>query len=156
MISGANDSKLDSGWGGGAFIDKHRWVFPLVPTACAYTKLDEYFRKMQKHQIEVLQTQGDFSETQEVRKVSKSKQNRERNRMEKIYEYYFRFEKFNSKLAYASSTNDFETGRSFGKRKLKEVEKLFQWGGQVIQFQKERETIWRIGEKWWRKRTKIL
>ena len=71
-------------WGEMTFNDKHHWVFPLVPTACAYTKLGEYFRKMQKHQIEVLQTQGDFSETQEVRKVSKSKQNRERNRMEKF------------------------------------------------------------------------
>ena len=68
-------------WEEMTFNDKHRWVFPLAPTACAYTKLDDYFRKMQKHQIEVLQTQGDFSETQDVRKVSKSKQNRERNRM---------------------------------------------------------------------------
>ena len=71
-------------WEAMTFNDKHHWVFPLVPTACAYTKLGEYFRKMQKHQIEVLQTRGDFSETQEVRKVSKSKQNRERNRMEKF------------------------------------------------------------------------
>ena len=71
-------------WEGMTSNDKHRWVFPLVPTACAYAKLDDYFRKMQKKQIEVLQTQGDFSETQEVRKVSKSKQNRERNRMGKF------------------------------------------------------------------------
>ena len=71
-------------WEAMTFNDKHHWVFPLVRTACAYTKLGEYFRKMQKHQMEVLQTQGDFSETQEVRKVSKSKQNRERNRMEKF------------------------------------------------------------------------
>ena len=76
-------------WEGTTFNDKHHWVFPLVPTACAYKKLDDYFRKMQKHQIEVLQTQGDFSETQEVRKVSKSKQNRERNRMENFYERNF-------------------------------------------------------------------
>ena len=68
-------------WEGATFNDKYRWVFPLVPTACAYAKSDDYFRKMQKKQIEVLQTQGDFLETQEVRKVSKSKQNRERNRM---------------------------------------------------------------------------
>ena len=50
--------------------------------------------------------------------------------------------KFNSKLAYASGTHDFETGRSFGKKgKLKEVEKLFQWEDQVIQFQKERDDL---------------
>ena len=36
---------------------------------------------MQNKQIEALQTKGDFAEDQEVRKVSKSKQNRERNRM---------------------------------------------------------------------------
>ena len=99
------------------FGDKRRCVFPLAQNACAYAKLDDYFRKMQKHQIEVLQTQGDFSETQEVRKVSKSKQNRERNRMEKFTNIISDLKKFNSKLAYASSTNDFETGRSFGKKK---------------------------------------
>ena len=64
------------------FNDKHRWVFPLVPNACAYAKLEQYFRKMQAREIEVLQTQGDFMESQEVRKVSKSKQNRLGNRME--------------------------------------------------------------------------
>ena len=56
------------------FNDKHRWVFPLAPTACAYAKLDDYFRKMQTQQIEVLQTHEDFPETQQARKVSKSKQ----------------------------------------------------------------------------------
>ena len=30
------------------YNEKHHWVFPLVPTACAYTKLNDYFRKMQK------------------------------------------------------------------------------------------------------------
>ena len=71
-------------WEGVTFNDKHHWVFPLVPNACAYAKLDDYFRKMQKNQVEVLQTQADFSEMQEVRKVSKSKQNRVRNRMGKF------------------------------------------------------------------------
>ena len=37
---------------------KHRWVFPLVPTAGAYAKQDEYFWKMQKARIIVLQVQG--------------------------------------------------------------------------------------------------
>ena len=61
-------------WEAMTFNDKHRWVFPLVPNACAYAKLERYFRKMQAREIEVLQTQGDFLESQEVRKVSKSKQ----------------------------------------------------------------------------------
>ena len=55
--------------------------FLSPPTACAYAKLDGYFWGMRRRQIEALQTQEDFSEIQEVRKVSKSNQNRERNRM---------------------------------------------------------------------------
>ena len=39
------------------YNEKHHWVFHLVPTACAYTKLNDYFRKMQKEQIEVSQVQ---------------------------------------------------------------------------------------------------
>merc|ERR1712112_198106 len=39
---------------------KHHLVIPLVPTDCAYTKLNDYFWEMQKEQIEVLQVQGDF------------------------------------------------------------------------------------------------
>ena len=42
------------------FNEKNRWVFPLVPTACAYAKLNEYFGKLQNSKIEVSQTQGDF------------------------------------------------------------------------------------------------
>ena len=38
---------------------KHHCVLHLVPTACAYAKLNDYFRKMQKGQIEVLKAQGD-------------------------------------------------------------------------------------------------
>ena len=33
-------------WGMMTFCGKHRWVFPLVPTACAYAKLNEYFGKL--------------------------------------------------------------------------------------------------------------
>ena len=68
-------------WEAMTFNDERHWVFPLVPNACAYAKLDDYFREMQNKQIEVLQTQWGFLGPQEVRKVSKSKQNRERNRM---------------------------------------------------------------------------
>ena len=28
------------------FNEKHRWAFPLVPTACGYAKLNEYFGKL--------------------------------------------------------------------------------------------------------------
>ena len=55
-------------WKGVTFNDKHRWVFPLAPTACAYAKLDDYFRKMQKKQIEVLQTREIFRELKKFAK----------------------------------------------------------------------------------------
>ena len=42
------------------YNEEHHWVFPLVPTACAYTKLNDYFWKIQKKQIEISQVQGDF------------------------------------------------------------------------------------------------
>ena len=50
---------------------KHHWVFPLVATACSYAKLNDYFRKIQKGQIEISQVQGDFGDHLEVRKVTK-------------------------------------------------------------------------------------
>ena len=62
------------GWEAMTFNDKHRCVFPLVPNACGYAKSEQYFRKMQTDEIEALQTQEDFLGSQEVRKVSKSKQ----------------------------------------------------------------------------------
>ena len=55
------------------YNEKHHWVVPLGPTACAYTKLSGYFREMQKEQIEILQVRGDFGDHLEVRKVTKSK-----------------------------------------------------------------------------------
>ena len=42
------------------YNEKHHWVFPLVPTDCAYAKLSEYFGKMQKSQILALQAHGGF------------------------------------------------------------------------------------------------
>ena len=33
------------------------WVFLLVPTDCAYTKMNEYFSEIKREQIEVLQVQ---------------------------------------------------------------------------------------------------
>ena len=52
------------------YSEKHHWVFPLVPTDCAYTKLNDYFWKIKQEQIEV---RGDFGDHSEVRKVTKSK-----------------------------------------------------------------------------------
>ena len=58
------------------YNEKHHWVFPLAPTACANTKLNEYFGQMQKSKILVLKAQGDFWGHLEVRKVAKSKSQR--------------------------------------------------------------------------------
>ena len=55
------------------FNEKRHWVFPLVPTDWAYAKLDGYFGKLQKSEIEALQVQGDFGGHLEVRKVNKTK-----------------------------------------------------------------------------------
>ena len=55
------------------YNEKHRWVIPLAPTACAYAKLNDYFWEMQKDRIEVPQTHGDFGGHLEVRKVTKGK-----------------------------------------------------------------------------------
>ena len=52
---------------------KHRWVFPLVPTDCAYAKLDEYFGKLRKAAIGDLQTQGDFRRHLEAGESRKAK-----------------------------------------------------------------------------------
>ena len=51
---------LGRGWEMMTSNDKHRWVFPLVPTACAYAKLGEYFGKLRKAEIEAHQLKGDF------------------------------------------------------------------------------------------------
>ena len=55
------------------YNEKHHWVFPLFPTACAYAKLGDYFWEMRKGQIEVLHVRGDFGRHSEVRKVNKTK-----------------------------------------------------------------------------------
>ena len=58
---GCNQFKVgQSAWKTMTFNGKNRWVFPLVPTACAYAKLGEYFGKLRGSVIEVPQAQGDF------------------------------------------------------------------------------------------------
>ena len=63
------------------FNEKHRWAFPLVPTACGYAKLNEYFGKLRDVKIEVLQLQGDFGGDLSVRKVSRPNRQRVKSTM---------------------------------------------------------------------------
>ena len=65
------------------FNEEHRWVFPLVPTACDYAKLDEYFGKLRNAKIAALQAHGDFGNHLEARKVTKTKNRRLESKMEK-------------------------------------------------------------------------
>ena len=55
------------------FNEKHHWVFPLGPTSCDYTKLNEYVAKLQNSKIEVLQAQWDFGENLSARQVFRAK-----------------------------------------------------------------------------------
>ena len=60
-VSGATDSSSGrANWKFATFNEKHHLGFSLVPTAFAYAKLDEYFGKLQKAEIEALQMQGGF------------------------------------------------------------------------------------------------
>ena len=64
------------------FNEKHRWVFPLVPTACAYAKLNEYIGKLRGLRIGVLQVQGDFlGGILPIREVLRTKHRRLRSKM---------------------------------------------------------------------------
>ena len=71
------------GWEMMNFNEKHRWLFPLVPTACAYTKLGEYFGKSRKSEIEALQIQGDFGGNSAGWVVAKTKNQRSMSTMGK-------------------------------------------------------------------------
>ena len=58
VLFGSDRFEVGQGeWGVMTFNEKRHWVFPLAPTACAYTKLDEYFGELRKAEIEVLQAQ---------------------------------------------------------------------------------------------------
>ena len=48
------------GWGMMTFNEKRHLVLPLVPNACDYAKLNEYSGKLQKSEMEALQTHGGF------------------------------------------------------------------------------------------------
>ena len=83
---GAGQGELDTM----TYNEKHHWVFPLVPTACAYAEPDGYFWKMPKSQIIDLHAQGDFGGHLNVRKVTKSKRRRLRGKSEtQIFNFIF-------------------------------------------------------------------
>ena len=65
------------------FNEKRRWLFPLVPTCCAYAKLDAYFGKLRKAGVEARQMKGDFGKNLAVRNVAKTKNRRLMSKMEK-------------------------------------------------------------------------
>ena len=54
------------------FNEKHLWIFPLVPTAWAYSILSEYFWKIARRKIEVPKARGDFGDNLSVREVFRS------------------------------------------------------------------------------------
>ena len=58
------------------FNEKHHWVSPLVPTACAHAKLDGYFGKLRKSEIEALYAQGGSGDHLEGRQVNETKNQR--------------------------------------------------------------------------------
>ena len=65
-----------------AFNEKHHWVFSLVPTACDYAKLSEYFGKLRGLDIEALQVQGDSVGGLSVRAVLRANHHRLGSKME--------------------------------------------------------------------------
>ena len=59
------------------YNEKHHWVFPLAPTACAYTKMGGYFlENAKKRKLKYCKRLGDFGCHLEVRNVAKSKSQR--------------------------------------------------------------------------------
>ena len=49
-----------------AHYEKHRWVFPMTPTARGRAKLEEYFSKIKKYELEVSDVRVDFGDISEV------------------------------------------------------------------------------------------
>ena len=81
---GRNQCKVGkSEWKMMAFSEKHHCVFPLAPTSCAYTKLNEYFGKLRGLGIEDLQVQGDFGGNLSVREVLRKKHQRLPSKMKR-------------------------------------------------------------------------
>ena len=60
---------------------KNRWVYPLAPTARGYTTLEGYSVKMGNYDLVSIGAHADFDSILDVRRVSTSKQERRRNRI---------------------------------------------------------------------------
>ena len=118
------DSALDSGgnqfkdgqseWAMATFNEKHRWVWPLVPTACAYAKLSEYFGKLRGFGIEVPKAQGDFGWNLSVRGFLRAKHHRLQSKMG-IPKRRFQKWGYGSKYDFASCKYHFGLRRGSGK-----------------------------------------
>ena len=89
-----------------AFNEKHHWVFPLAPTACDYSKFDEYLGKLREAEIDVTQTQGDLGGNLAVRKVSETKSKIVEQNGE-IRSDNFGYERHNSKFITDCGSYDF-------------------------------------------------
>ena len=74
---------VGQGWGMLTFNEKHRWVFPLVPTSCAYAKLVEYFGKIAECGNYGHATSGDCVDHLEAGKASKIKNQRFMGKIQK-------------------------------------------------------------------------
>ena len=70
-----------SEWEMMTFNEKNHWVLPLVPTACAYAKLNEYFAKLRGLEIEVPQVHCDTVGNLSAQKVGWEKQQRMKSKM---------------------------------------------------------------------------
>ena len=64
------------------YNEKHHWVIPLVPTACAYAKLDDYFWKIKVRTNRGFAGSRRFRDHLEVRKVTKSKSHKSQGKVE--------------------------------------------------------------------------
>ena len=76
VLSGRGQFKVGlSEWEMMTFSDNRHLVFLLVATSCAYTKLNDYFGKLQNSKIEVLEAQGDFGGDLSARNFLRAKTN---------------------------------------------------------------------------------
>ena len=113
------------------YNEKHHWVFPLVPTACAYANLSDYFRQIKQGEIEVSQTHGDSGIIWKCGKWLKVKV---ANYKEKWKMQIDNFENENAiQNAFARMANVL-SGIEIGKvavGKLRDVEKLYNFEGKL-------------------------
>ena len=139
---GGNRFQVGQGeWEAMTFNDKHRWVFPLAPNACAYTKSEQYFRKCKP---EILR----FCKHKEISwKVRMYEKLRNRNKqIEKsngeFYKISHRFGRFDTKFTFGSSPSDFGgERRNHYVGKIKRSRKIFDLEEHLNDIQKEKENL---------------